>query len=417
MRIAVIGGGFTGLVCAQQLVEKGVGVVLFEEGKALGGLAGGIKMPGWRWSLEYFYHHVFTNDREILGLAKKVGVTTQIKKPVTTSFVNKKELQLDSPISVLRFTELSLWARIRMGAGLAFLKFIPNGEFLEKYKVVDMLPKLIGRGGYQLIWERLLESKFGPYSKSVNMAWFWTRVAKRTKNLGYFEGGFQNLADKIGIEINKLGGEIKLGTKVKSVKREKNGSWKVNGESFDGVVMTAPAPVTEKLLMEEKIVFPKLSYLWGQTVILELNKKTIRGYWMNILEKKWPFLVLVEHTNMIDKKYYGNNRVVYLGNYLPEGDKQLKMTKDQLIAMYLPYLRKVNKTFRKKWIKSVSVFRRPYAQPVFPVNYSRQLPKMKTEYKGLYLANMSMVYPFDRGTNYAVNMGMDVAKQLLRDLR
>ena len=120
---------------------------------------------------------------------------------------------------------------------------------------------------------------------------------------------------------------------------------------------------------------------------------------------------------MIDKKYYGNNRIVYLGNYLPEESKQLKMTKEELITLYLPYLRKVNRLFRKKWIKSMHVFRKPFAQPVFPVNYSLELPKIKTKEKGLYLANMSMVYPFDRGTNYAVKMGMDVAKQVLVDLR
>jgi hypothetical protein len=42
---------------------------------------------------------------------------------------------------------------------------------------------------------------------------------------------------------------------------------------------------------------------------------------------------------------------------------------------------------------------------------------MKTDFKGLYLSNMSMVYPFDRGTNYAVKMGGAVAKAVLTDLR
>jgi len=303
-----------------------------------------------------------------------------------------------------------------MGVGLAVLKLIPRGLFLEKFRVVDALPILIGKEGYRVIWEKLIKAKFGPFADKVNMAWFWARVVKRTKDLSYFEEGFQNLADKTGEKIIEFGGEIRLGNKVRKIEKRESGKWLVDDCAFDSVIMTTPAPVVEKLF-SEKIAFPKLNYLWGQTVVMEINQKLIGGYWMNILEKNWPFLVVVEHTNMIDKKYYGNNRIVYLGNYLPDGDKQLTMNKDELVSTYLPYLRKVNKLFRKKWIKSVSVFRKPYAQPVFPINYSALLPKTKTEFSGLYLANMSMVYPFDRGTNYAVKMGEEVAKQVLSDIR
>jgi len=429
MKIAVVGGGFTGLSCALYLIENRCEVVLYEEGKALGGLAGGINNKGWKWSLENFYHHVFTNDKEILGLAKKVGVGVLIKNPMTTSFLNKKEIRLDSPVSVLKFSGLSVWGRLRMGIGLFILKLIPNGLFLEKYKVVGMLPRLLGKEGYFVVWEKLLRAKFGSFTGRVNMAWFWARVVKRTKNLGYFEGGFQSLADKIGEKIVELGGRIALNSEIASIRNTETrndptsplatfgaGKWMVNGEEFDGVVMTTPAPVTEKIL-GEKINFPKINYLWAQTMVLELKERLINGYWMNVLENNWPFLVAVEHTNMIDKKYYGNSRIVYLGNYLPDGDKQLEMGREDLLSLYLPYLRKVNKRFRKKWIKSVEVFRKPFAQPVFPVNYSKEVPKMKTEYMGLYLANMSMVYPFDRGTNYAVKMGSEVAKQIIFDLR
>lgn len=417
MKIAVVGGGFTGLACGLYLAEKGVSVVVYEEKSVLGGLAGGIKENNWKWSLEYFYHHVFTNDKEILDLAKRVGVKVLIQHPKTTSFLNKKEIQLDSPISVLKFSGLSIFGRLRMGFGLLLLKIIRNGLFLERYRVVDMLPRLIGNEGYQLIWEKLVKAKFGPYSTQVNMAWFWARVVKRTKNLGYPENGFRNLAEKTGDKIVSLNGEVRKGVAIRKIQKMENGKWQIDGEEFDGVVMTTPAPVTEKLLNDSIIKFPKIPYLWGQTLMLEINEKLISGYWMNVLENNWPFLVVVEHTNMIDKKIYGNHRVVYLGNYLTEDNKQLKMNKEELITAYLPYLRKINKNFRKKWIKNSTVFRMPFAQPVFPINYSKEIFDIKTNHEGLYLANMSMVYPFDRGTNYAVKMGEDVAKQVLRDLK
>jgi hypothetical protein len=43
-------------------------------------------------------------------------------------------------------------------------------------------------------------------------------------------------------------------------------------------------------------------------------------------------------------------------------------------------------------------------------NYSKKIPDFVTPLKGLYLCNMQQVYPWDRGTNYAIENGKKVAK-------
>ena len=429
-RIAIVGGGFTGLACGINLVDQGFQVTIFEADEKCGGLAGGFYPSTssgrtWGWSLESFYHHIFTNDKDIIRLAKKVNCPVQIKNPVTGSFIHNKEIQLDSPLSLLRFSGINFLSRLRMGMGLGLLKLIPNGLFLEKYRVVDVLPNLLGKEGYRVIWEKLLKAKFGPFVNRVNMAWFWSRVAKRTQGLGYFEGGFGGLVEKMVEYMEKKGGEGLLKTRVGKIETvemdpriredDKVGGIIVDGERFDAVVMTIPAPVTQKLV--SGIDFPKIDYLWGQTLVLELSKKLIQGYWLNILEDNWPFLVVVEHTNMIDKKYYGGSVLVYLGNYLPKDDEQLKMTKEELLKLYAPFLKRINHGFKKNQVKGSYLFRAPFAQPVFPVNYSSRLPRMRTSIAGVYLANMSMVYPFDRGTNYAVKMGNEVARAVIEDMK
>ena len=156
-KIAIIGGGFTGLACALSLVDQGFQVTIFEASDKCGGLAAGfLGNFKWKWSLESFYHHVFTNDKEIIQLAEKVNCPVQINSPVTSSYIDNQEIQLDSPLSLLRFSGISLGERVRMGLGLTVLKIIPDGLFLEKYQVVDFLPKLLGRGGYETIWKKLL---------------------------------------------------------------------------------------------------------------------------------------------------------------------------------------------------------------------------------------------------------------------
>lgn len=402
MKIAIIGAGFVGLSAGYELTKKGHRVTIFEGGDKVGGLAVGIKDKKWDWSLEKFYHHFFTNDKAIISLADEIGVKKIISTPKTNSFIFGKEIQLDSPISLMKFLYLSIFDRIRMGIGLFLFKMIHDGTFLEKWTTDKALPLILGRKGYELVWKPLLSAKFGPFTEEVNLAWFWARVFKRTTSLGYFEGGFQALAEKLADKIRSKGGRIILNKKVSS------SEYLVSRDRFDAWVITVPAPLVDKLI-GPKIKWPKINYLWGQTMVLELDRSLMRGYWLNILEKDWPFLVAVEHTNFMDKKNYGGNVLVYLGNYLPDGDKRLLLDDEELLKLYLPFIKKINPDFTDDWIKKMYRFKEPFAQPVFKTGYSEQRPEIRCDDK-IIVANMSMVYPWDRGTNYAVEMGRDVAK-------
>src|SRR3989344_444267 len=89
MRIAIIGGGFTGLTAAYALLKAGHNVTVFEREPTLGGLAYGFKQLGWDWSLEYAYHHLFTNDHAIIGLMKELDIADKliIKRPITANYL------------------------------------------------------------------------------------------------------------------------------------------------------------------------------------------------------------------------------------------------------------------------------------------------------------------------------------------
>ena len=58
-----------------------------------------------------------------------------------------------------------------------------------------------------------------------------------------------------------------------------------------------------------------------------------------------PFLGLIEHTNMLPKEWYGGNNVLYMANYLDRSDALFKMSKDELVDLYLPHLTKFNPEF------------------------------------------------------------------------
>ena len=51
-----------------------------------------------------------------------------------------------------------------------------------------------------------------------------------------------------------------------------------------------------------------------------------------------------------------------------------------------------------------------------PLNHSHNIPPLRTPLPGLYFASMSQVYPWDRGTNFAVEIGQTVARMVADDL-
>ena len=56
------------------------------------------------------------------------------------------------------------------------------------------------------------------------------------------------------------------------------------------------------------------------------------------------------------------------------------------------------------------VWRARYAQPVVECGYRRLLPATHTPVTNLFLATMAQIYPQDRGTNYAIRQGREVAR-------
>ena len=138
-------------------------------------------------------------------------------------------------------------------------------------------------------------------------------------------------------------------------------------------------------------------------------------YWLNISDEEIPFLAVIEHTNFIERERYGGYHVVYLANYLHPEHPFLGMEIDELEREYLPHLTKINPEFSPDWIAERWLFKGPYAQPIVTTGYRDKIPEHRTPVPGLYLATMSQIYPEDRGQNYSIKMGQQVAALAVED--
>ena len=133
-------------------------------------------------------------------------------------------------------------------------------------------------------------------------------------------------------------------------------------------------------------------------------------YWYNIPKSAgFPYLALVEHTNFVPAEHFGGDHIVYIGDYLESSHEYFQLSQEQLLDLFLPSLTRINPNFKPDWVRKTWLFRTPYAQPVPLVNHSKNIPAIKTPIEGLYFASMSQVYPWDRGTNFAVEIGRKAA--------
>ncbi len=128
-----------------------------------------------------------------------------------------------------------------------------------------------------------------------------------------------------------------------------------------------------------------------------------------------PFLALVEHTNFIPPEEYGGDHLIYCGDYLEPDHEYFNLSKEELLERFLPSLRRFNPDFRPEWVRDSWLFRTPYAQPVPLTGHSRNIPDIRTPLDGLFFASMSQVYPWDRGTNFAVQIARKAARLMMED--
>ncbi|MBN1430585.1 MAG: NAD(P)/FAD-dependent oxidoreductase [Anaerolineae bacterium] len=444
MRIAIIGAGATGLAAAYDLAKAGHSVTIFESGPEVGGLAAGFRDTRWDWTLEKFYHHWFATDHDILQMLDEIGCADKARfyAPTTSYWHEGGNFALDKPVlpsgflsrivNVLNIPSMSLIDRLRMGLVSGMVAFIPNGLFLEKHTADSWSRRWMGQAAHERFWKPMLIGKFGPLYDQVNMAWFWARMNKRTARLGTYVGGFQAALNDIAEAVQMLGVVIHLNASIEQIAMVEGRGLKVEtgtmGGDFDQVLSTTSPSGMLKLVPHLPEAYASrlhnLHSIGAQCLILALDRQLMTDgtYWLNLPatsphkdENPFPFLALVEHTNYLPKEHYGGDHLVYLGDYLAPDHEYFRMSEAEVVSRYLPSLTRVNSNFSPDWIRKRWLFRSPYAQPVPFIDHSQHLPDIRTPVSGLYFASMSQVYPWDRGTNYAVEMGRRVARMMIED--
>ena len=438
MRVGIIGGGAAGLAAAYELTKQGHYAEVFEQAPFLGGQASTFPVGGSQ--LERGYHHLFVSDTDIVDLIHEIGLGHRMAwlESKVGLYNSGKIWRFSTPLDLLRFTPLSMIQRLRVGFWTFVMQKTKGWRKFESVTARDWIISHMGQEAYQVIWEPLLRGKFGEYYEQISMTWLWgkiyLRVASRgnslqKERLGYPMGSFGEVFDTLTQRIEQQGGNVHIQAGVEQITVENGaatgvrvriGDGEAQPKEYDAVITTTPSYILPRLLPTLPPDYLELltttNYLSAVLIILVLDRPLSNMYWLNIADRELPFVGVIEHTNMIDKSLYGDNHIVYVTNYLSQQSDLYQMPQEELLTTYIPHLKKINPDFDRSWIIEDYYHKVDGAQPIIGLNYSQQIPNHRTPIKNLYLANTTQIYPEDRGTNYSVRMGRQVARMVIEDL-
>jgi len=428
--VLIIGAGYAGLSAALELVKAGKSVRIIESDSDIGGLAGTFEIsPGHR--IEKFYHHWFSNDLHVIGLIEELGLSDSLQYKTTNTglYYANSIFRLASPIDLLRFPAIPLIDRIRTGFMALYARRINSWLSLENESASDWIIRIGGRKAYEVMWKPLLAGKFGAEAPNVSAVWFWnklklrgsSRSKKGSEQLVYFKGGFGELTSAIRKALEARGVQFVLSCSASKINSE--GGVVKGVETSHGfmpaksVLATVPLPTFLSITSDlpESYTSParQIRFLGNVCLVFRLKRSLSGTYWLNVADPTFPFVGVIEHTNMDDKSNYGGEHIAYLSKYLPTSEAMFSMSEPELLDYCIPFIQKIFPEFTRSWIIGCKIWRAQYSQPVITKHYSTFIPTTKTPIKNLWLCTMAQVYPEDRGTNYAVRHGRAVGKEML----
>ena len=428
-RVAIVGAGVTGLVAGRELARRGFAVTLVERWPDVAGQASAFEVAPDVW-LERYYHHLFPSDREMIELHEELLPGELEWYPSSVGiFTRGRVYPFVTPKDLLTYAPLPLADRVRLGFVVLRLVGRTDWERMDD----------IGERAVRSVWLPLMLGKFGDDAELIPLAWLWSKfVLRRGKGasagrerLGYPRGSFRAICVALAQDLRKRGAVIELDREVVAVRPEGDGfalqcaapgayrrptgnATMESGRDLraDIVLLTTPTTATAALCewpAEYRARLEAWTYRAAVVLLLEMRRAYLDVYWMNVADMDVPFLGMVEHTNLVPADRYPG-RYLYVSNYVAPDDPLTRLGPDALLQHYLAALKLMNPSFRPEDVLRYWAFREDAAQPVPRVGNRRRLLPFDTPRNGIFVANTTQIYPEDRGTNYSVRLGRDVAK-------
>ena len=404
--VGIVGGGILGMTAALRLAQAGVRVSLFERAPDLGGLVGSFDFGGR--PVDRFYHVVLPTDDRVLGLADELGLGDKWRfQPTKVGFYGDGKLfSMTSPKEFLTFPLMGMRDRFRLATFVMRCQLQRDYDALDDEELLGWLTRLCGKRVVSSLWAPLLDSKFDGSYEDLPATYIWARTRRMGKTrdrsgrevMGWVEGGYQAIIDRMEEKIRALGGEVHAGTSVDQIVGAggRASGLVVDGRfrSFDSILCTLTPPQARRLLSPELAALAPddhCRYLGVVSMLLRTKRSISPYYHLNITDRRVPLTTVVETTHVVDPEYVGGH-LVYVSKYVDPGHPDQSAPLDELQTRYLGYLRTIFPDFSEDDVLDAVVQRARITEPVHLVGGAKRLPDMFPA-PNLAMASTAHVYP------------------------
>lgn len=400
--VGIIGGGLLGLRLADLLAARDVAVTVYESAARLGGLAGTTSLGGAQ--VDRFYHAVTTTDRRVLELAAELGLDVRWRRLGVGFYHQGRHAEMSTPAQLLAFPGLSPADRARLVRFVLRCRNIEDHAELDAIGLEDWARRTCGDRLWERLWRPLFDSKFDGRFDDLPATYLWSRMNRTAGTrdrrghevMGWIEGGYQALADRLADRIRAHGGQVLTSTPVRFVPCANHRAIGVvldaGFRAHDWVVATQIRPNLPHMLAPEldRALGPdRQRYLGIVCLVARLRRSVSPHYALNITDRRVPLTSVVETTHVVDPEAVGGH-LVYLPKYVNPDSAELEKSTSDVRREYLGHLKAMFPDFRDEDVIASQVARARTAEPVHPVGSAKPDP---FAVPGLVVASSAQVYP------------------------
>ena len=417
MKIAIIGGGLTGLAAAHGLAGTNQ-VTLYERDDEVGGMAASYRVPfhDRTYLITKTYHHIQEGDETTCRAIESFGLQPKLKSShVKHGFLYQNKIHgFSSPLEILKFP-LPLSDKIRLAKFTLIdtkRKDWSGSEHLNARQWIEMTA---GKRNFDVFFGPLLKKKFHRSADQVPAQWLGNRMARESssflKQFRWLSGGIEQLVLAYKENIIRNGGYIRTNCqvlKIEGLPGQRTVITSSGAESYDAIILTI-AP--EQFLSLITSIPANISSLAENIRYVSCLCATfiVKGhytdrYWINILDKEKHLSAIFQHSALYTDSVPEGYSVFYFVTYLMRDDPFWQENDETIMNTYLSETKTVLPGFSKNivWQKITRV-----ADAEALSNPDVQLLPDNAE--DLFFAGIYKIYPRTRNMASAIEEGENIA--------